>query len=376
MERQGIEQMRVYAKISRAALRHNMEAMRDSLPEGIRIAGVVKADAYGHGAALVADTIKPYVSFFCVATAEEALGLRKHGIEKPVLVLGPVFDADYEDLVRAEIRPSIFTEAQAEALSKAAEKLGRKAAFHLAVDTGMHRIGLNPDAEGVLLAGRIAAFSNLDFEGMFTHFYRADEWSQETTELQEQRFRDFRKALRERGLSPRICHIANSAGILNLRGTEYDRMRAGISIYGIYPATEMAHPLALEPVLSLHSTVTYVKELPAGGAVSYGGTFVAERPMRVATVSIGYGDGYPRALSNKGEVLIHGKRCRILGRVCMDQLMADVSAVPEARTGSPVTLLGRDGEACITLEELAERSGRFHYEILCCLNQRVPRIDG
>ena len=162
---------------------------------------------------------------------------------------------------------------------------------------------------------------------------------------------------------------------MNLRGTEYDMMRAGISIYGIYPATEMAHPLALEPVLSLHSTVTYVKELPAGGAVSYGGTFVAERPMRVATVSIGYGDGYPRALSNKGEVLIHGKRCRILGRVCMDQLMADVSAVPEARTGSPVTLLGRDGEACITLEELAERSGRFHYEILCCLNQRVPRID-
>ena len=373
MERQDREQMRVYAKISRAALRHNMEAMRDSLPEGIRIAGVVKADAYGHGAALVADTIEPYVSFFCVATAEEALGLRKHGIEKPVLVLGPVFDADYEDLVRAEIRPSIFTEAQAEALSKAAEKLGRKAAFHLAVDTGMHRIGLNPDTEGVLLAERIAAFPNLDFEGMFTHFYRADEWSQETTELQEQRFRDFRKALRERGLSPRICHIANSAGILNLRGTEYDMMRAGISIYGIYPAT--AHPLALEPVLSLHSTVTYVKELPAGGAVSYGGTFVAERPMRVATVSIGYGDGYPRALSNKGEVLIHGKRCRILGRVCMDQLMADVSAVPEARTGSPVTLLGRDGEACITLEELAERSGRFHYEILCCLNQRVPRID-
>ena len=165
--------MRVYAKISRAALRHNMEAMRDSLPEGIRIAGVVKADAYGHGAALVADTIEPYVSFFCVATAEEAFGLRKHGIEKPVLVLGPVFDADYEDLVRAEIRPSIFTEAQAEALSKAAEKLGRKAAFHLAVDTGMHRIGLNPDAEGVRLAEHIAAFSNLDFEGMFTHFYRA-----------------------------------------------------------------------------------------------------------------------------------------------------------------------------------------------------------
>ena len=175
MERQNRKEARVYAKISRAALCHNMELMRDSLPDGIRIAGVVKADAYGHGAALVADAIKPYVSFFCVATAEEALALRTHGVQKPVLILGPVFDSDYEDLVQADIRPSIFTEAQAEALSKAAEKLGRKAAFHLAVDTGMHRIGLSPDAEGVRLTERIAAFPGLDFEGMFTHFYRADE---------------------------------------------------------------------------------------------------------------------------------------------------------------------------------------------------------
>lgn len=375
MRKEEIERQRVYAKISRSALCHNMEVMRDSLPAGMRMAAVVKADGYGHGAAAVADAINPYVSFFCVATAEEALALRKHGVQKPVLILGPVSDAAYEDLVRAEVRPSIFTEAQAEALSHAAAKLGCKAAFHLAVDTGMHRIGLCPDAEGVLLAERIAAYPKLDFEGMFTHFYRADEWSQETTALQEQCFRDFRAALRERGLSPRICHIANSAGILNLRGTEYDMVRAGISIYGIYPAAEMEHPLALEPVLSLHSTVTYVKEVPAGAAISYGGTYVAERPMRVATVAVGYGDGYPRSLSNKGEVLIHGKRCPILGRICMDQLMADVSRVPEAEVGSTVTLIGRDGEDFITLEELAERSGRFHYEFLCCLNQRVPRID-
>ena len=238
----------------------------------------------------------------------------------------------------------------------------------------MNRIGLRADETGVALAEKIAAYPMLDFEGMFTHFYRADEWDLETTERQTARFRNFKTALAEKGLNPRICHVANSAGILNLHGTDFDMVRAGIALYGIYPAEEMAHTVRLKPALSLHSTVTYVKEVPAGEAISYGGTYVAASARRVATVPVGYGDGYPRSLSNKGEVLIHGKRCRILGRVCMDQLMVDVSEVSEAAPGSPVTLLGADGNERITLEELAEKSGRFPYEFMCCLNRRVPRI--
>ena len=281
---------------------------------------------------------------------------------------------DYASLIRAGIRPSIFTEEQAAALSAAAVALGIRAPFHLAVDTGMNRIGLRADETGVALAEKIAAYPMLDFEGMFTHFYRADEWDLETTERQTARFRNFKTALAEKGLKPRICHVANSAGILNLHGTDFDMVRAGIALYGIYPAEEMAHTVRLKPALSLHSTVTYVKEVPAGEAISYGGTYVAASARRVATVPVGYGDGYPRSLSNKGEVLIHGKRCRILGRVCMDQLMVDVSEVSEAAPGSPVTLLGADGNERITLEELAEKSGRFPYEFMCCLNRRVPRI--
>lgn len=374
LQQEERKERRVYATISKAALCHNMEAMQAALPAGVKLAGVVKADGYGHGAASVCEVIKPYVAFYCVAAAEEALELRRKGVEKPILILGPMPGDDYATLIRAGVRPSVFTEEQAVALSAAAVSLGVRAPFHLAVDTGMNRIGLRADETGVALAEKIAACPMLDFEGMFTHFYRADEWDLETTERQLARFRNFKAALEKKGLKPRICHVANSAGILNLHGTDFDMVRAGIALYGIYPAEEMAHAVKLEPALSLHSTVTYVKDVPAGEAISYGGTYVAETARRVATVPVGYGDGYPRSLSNKGEVLIHGRRCRILGRVCMDQLMVDVSEVPEAAAGSEVTLLGEDGDERITLEELSERSGRFPYEFMCCLNRRVPRI--
>ena len=366
---------RVWAPIDLDAMEFNMQSMRDRIPEKTKMAGVIKTDAYGHGAVPAARVIDRFASFFCVASGEEALNLRLHGITKPILILGPYPGKDYGPLVEKEIRPTVFTMEQALGVSDAAVRLGITAPVHIALDTGMHRIGMAPTEENADLVKQISELPGIRIEGLFTHLYRADEKDLTTAREQVKKYHAFVKYLADRGIFPEVRHVSNSAGIMELLGTDYDMVRCGITLYGIYPSDEVdREKLAIRPVMSLKATVTYVKEIRPGDEVSYGGTFKAERTMRVATIPVGYGDGYPRLLSSKGYVLINGKKAPILGRVCMDQFMADVTGIPEAEAGSTATLLGKDGGSEITVEELSGLCGRFPYEFVCDIGRRVPRV--
>jgi alanine racemase len=366
---------RVFAEIDLDAICFNMKSMKRNLTSNTEMIGVVKADGYGHGSVPVARAISPYVEGYAVATAQEALLLSRHGIKKPILILGPVHKSDYEELILHEIRPCIFTMEQAEALSSQAMKLGRRADFHLVTDTGMSRIGMEANDAGADLAERLCRLPGIRAEGLFTHFARADETDKIYAKEQLSKYLHFVDLLRERGIEIPIKHCSNSAGILDLKEAHLNWVRAGISIYGMYPSDEVnKKEIELRPAMALKSFVTYVKDIEPGRQVSYGGTFVAEAPMRIATIPVGYGDGYPRNLSGRGFVLIQGKRVPILGRVCMDQMMVDVTDVEHVETDTPVTLIGRDGSEAIQVEDLAEWGKGFHYEIVCDIGKRVPRV--
>ena len=370
-----IHYTRVYAEIDLDAVQFNMESMRRNVSPDTGMIGVVKADGYGHGAVPVAATIEPYVAGYAVATAEEALILRNHGIVKPILILGVTHKSRYDELLDHDIRPAIFTMEQAQPLSDLAAGRGMKAKVHLALDTGMSRIGLEADEQGADLAAAIAALPGIEAEGLFTHFSKADEADKTAAHRQMAAYRHFAGLLEERGVQIPVKHCSNSAGIIDLPEANMDMVRAGISIYGLYPSDEVdKQSVPLRPAMSLKSFITYIKPLCPGREVSYGGTFVVSKPMRVATVPVGYGDGYPRNLSGRGYVLIHGRKAPILGRVCMDQFMVDVTEIPEARVDDPVVLIGQDGGEKISVEDLANTCGGFHYEIVCGIGKRVPRV--
>lgn len=366
---------RVFAPIDLDAVVYNMESMKANLPMETGLIGVVKADGYGHGCVPVAKTIGPYVEGYAAATLEEALTLRRHGVDKWILILGVTDPAHYEAMLDAGIYPTIFTMEQALPLSELAVRRGCEAKIHLAVDTGMGRIGLDADEAGAELAVQIGTLPGIRVEGLFTHFARADEADKTATENQFRLYLEFVKRLEDRGLDIPIKHCGNSAAIVDLPHMGLTMMRAGIAIYGLYPSDEVDKTAVdLKPVMGLKSFVTYVKKIKAGQQVSYGGTFTADRPLTVATVPVGYGDGYPRNLSGRGYVLISGRRAPILGRVCMDQFMVDVTGIPGVKAGTGVTLIGRDGELEITAEELAALCGGFHYEIICDIGKRIPRV--
>ena len=302
--------------------------------------------------------------------------LRQAGIKKPILILGYTFPYAYEELIRREVRMAVFREDTLGQLEEAAKRVGGKAFVHVKVDTGMGRVGIQPREEELAYLRRIADSDYLELEGIFTHFAKADEKDMRYTLEQMEKFRQF-VALAEARLGTRIpCrHAANSAGIVRMKEAHLDLVRAGIILYGLYPSEEMTGEADwLRPAMSLHSHLVYVKEVQPGQSISYGGTFTAKERMRVGTVPVGYGDGYPRSLSGKGSVLIRGKRVPILGRICMDQLMVDLSTLPDVTEGEPVVLLGRDGREEITAQELGALSGRFNYELMCDLSPRVPRI--
>lgn len=367
---------RVYAKVDLDAIASNMKAMKALLPEQTGMLGVVKADAYGHGAVPVARAIEPYVSGFAAATAEEAVQLRKAGLKGLILVLGVPFPEDFEDLIRWEIRPAVFEWEQAKELSRLALLCHKVLPIHLAVDTGMSRIGMKPGEEALELVKRVSCLEGIRIEGIFTHFSRADETDLSCTEEQLKAFEAFDRQLREQGIRIPLRHCSNSAAIVGgLSSNQLELCRAGIALYGLYPSGEVRKDLAaLTPALELISCVSCLRDIGPGTAVSYGGTFVADRPMRIATIPVGYGDGYPRSLSGKGAVLIHGQRAPILGRICMDQFMVDVSHIPDVRNFDEAVLLGFQGGEHISAEEIAEVSGGFHYEILCGLSKRIPRV--
>ncbi len=366
---------RITAYIHMGAIAKNFRRMKENLREGVRMIAVIKTDGYGHGAVPIARMAEEYdyIWGYAVAAFSEAKELREAGIRKPILILGYTFEEDYAAMAALGIRPTVFTAEMAQKFSDAAESVGVKAPVHIAVDTGMSRIGVADHEKGVQVVRQIRSCPKLEVEGVFTHFARADEADKSCAREQLRRFTAFCDRLEEDGLHGFLRHCSNSAGIMELPEANLDLVRAGISIYGIYPSEEMSRGFALCPAMELKSHIVFLKTIEKGTPVSYGGTFVAPRTMRVATVPVGYGDGYPRSLSGKGYALIRGQRAPILGRVCMDQFMVDVSGI-DAELLDEVTLLGRDGEAEITIEELDALSGRFPYEFVCDIGKRVPRV--
>ena len=371
------EYNRVYAKIDLDAAAYNMEQMKKRIGSGARLIAVIKTDGYGHGAVPLARMFEEtdYVWGYAVASLDEGVVLRKHGIKKPILVLGCIFPDQYEEMIRYEIRATIYMEDMAREMADTARRAGKKAFFHIKVDTGMGRIGFPVSEESADIIERISRMPDVVTEGMYTHFAKADETDKSYTLEQHRKFMWMKEQMEKRGVEIPYYDCDNSAGIIDFPDMKHDLARAGISMYGLYPSDEVdQNAVDLKPVLSLISHVTFVKTVEPGPAISYGGTFVADKTMRVATIPVGYGDGYPRSLSNKGFVLIHGKRARILGRVCMDQFMVDVTDIPGVKFMDRVILAGEDGNDRITVDELAGLSGRFNYEFVCCLGKRIPRV--
>ena len=360
-----------YVTIDLDAIDANFERTRQKA--GVPVLAIVKADAYGFGVVPLARHLESRCAFFGVANIMEALELRRAGIRLPILILGYTPIEAFPEAIEKGIRPAIFRYEDALALSEAAQKTGQTAPFHFAVDTGMSRIGFQVSEEEADLCAKITALPGLYAEGMFSHFATADCTDLSRAEAQAQRFNAFISLLDARGVRIPYCHLNNSAGLMNF-SEQYDLVRAGVVLHGLYPSGEVSpERMTLNPALSWHSRITFLKTLPAGREIGYGGTYTTTAPTRVATIPVGYADGYRRGLTGKFYVLIHGKRAPILGRVCMDQIMVDVTAIPEAAHGDPVVLIGRDGKETITVEQIAEASGMVHYEFLCGIQRRVPR---
>lgn len=369
---------RVWAEVDLDAIWENMVHMKENIAEKTKILAVIKTDGYGHGGVPIAKMLEQldFMFGYAAATYEEAHVLREAGVKKPILILGYTFPYCYEELIREEIRPAVYRRDTVEELAAAAAKVGKKAKVHIKVDTGMGRIGITPDEEGLEFVRFLIEHPELEVEGIFTHFAKSDETDKTSANHQLELFQDFIKKIQtELGITIPVKHCSNSAAILEMPQANMDMVRAGITTYGLYPSEEVSKDIVpLRAAMSLYSHIVYCKTIHAGQSVSYGGLFTAQKDTRVATIPVGYGDGYPRSLSGKGYVLIHGKKAPILGRVCMDQFMVDISEIPEAMDGDKVTLLGMDGTERITAEELGELSGRFNYEFVCDLGKRIPRV--
>ena len=353
-------------------LSSNMDAIREKA--GVPVMAVVKADAYGHGAVQVARLLQDKCAFFCVSSILEAMELRQAGLTKPILLLGYTPAEAYPTAIREGIRPTIYRMEDALALSQAAQAAQLPARFHFAVDTGMSRIGFQVTERDADICAEIARLPGLYAEGLFSHFATADCADLTRAKQQAERFAAFDEMLRKRGLSIPIRHLNNSAGLMNFK-TPYEMARSGIITYGMYPSDEVDQSLlSLRPALQWLSRVSHVKTLPAGREISYGGTYVTGADTVVATIPVGYADGYRRNLSGRFHVLIRGQKAPILGRICMDQMMVDVTAIPGVTVGDQVTLIGTDGGETITVEEIAARADSFNYEFVCGISRRVPRL--
>lgn len=368
---------RVCANVNLNAASHNMEAMHALIKSDTKIFAVIKTDGYGHGAVEIAHEIEglDYLYGFCVATVEEGTILRRHAVKKPILILGYTFPEQYEELIMQDISLAVFSYEMAQQLSDTASKMNKNVAIHIAIDTGMSRIGYQVDEKSRDEIVRISKLPHMIMQGIFTHFAKADETDKTNTYGQMQLFYKMINMCKDKSIVFQYVHCSNSAGIVDLPEANMDIVRAGITLYGLWPSNEIQKErLKLLPLLELKSHVSHVKDLEEGREISYGGTFITDKKMRIATIPVGYGDGYPRGLSNKGYVLIKGEPARILGRVCMDQFMVDVSNIENVSAGTEVTLVGKDGNSEITIEELSDLSGRFNYEFACNLGKRIPRV--
>lgn len=364
---------RTYLKIDLNKLEHNFNCVRNKLPSNIKILGVIKANAYGHGAVEIGKFLDGKCDFFGVACIEEAVELKKAEIKTPILILGRVFPFDIETAVKYDVRIPIFSYDDAVALSNEAVKQGKNMPFHFCIDTGMSRIGFQVSEESADICKSITELPNIFAEGLFSHFATADEKDLSKAVEQRNKYKKFCKMLSDRKIEIPIKHLNNSAGIMNF-DEYFDMCRMGIITYGLYPSDEVDKDiLDLEPIMSWHTKISHIKELEPNREISYGGTFKTDRVTKVATVPVGYADGFPRCLSNKGKVIINGKYAKILGRVCMDQFMVDVSDI-ECNINDEVVLFGTQKNAHISLEELANSAYSFNYELPCRIPVRVNRV--
>lgn len=361
----------VWAEIDLKALENNIKNIKSCIKNNAKWCAVVKADAYGHGAIAVArKAVEQGADYLAVAVLSEAISLRQAGFTVPILILGATPVEASADLAAYAITQVVFTEEQAKALSEAALQQGKTAKVHMAVDTGMSRIGVRPENAGEM-AAYIKALPNVELEGMFSHFALADAEDKTFAHIQLEKFKLAISEVEAKGINIPIKHIANSAAILELPEAHFDMVRAGIILYGLWPSDEVKHMIDLQPVMELKAKLVYVKELHKGEVVSYGCTFVAERHTRLATLPLGYADGYTRLFTGKAQLDFNGRRAPIAGRICMDQCMADITDIPELKQGDTVTLYG---SKTLTMDEAASWLGTINYELPCMLSSRVPRL--
>lgn len=364
---------RTYLKIDLNRLEHNFNSVRNKLPSTVKVLGVIKANAYGHGAVEIGRFLDDKCDFFGVACIEEAIELKRSGIKTPILILGRVFPFDIEAAVKYDIRIPIFSYTDAVALSEEAVKQNKSVPFHFCIDTGMSRIGFQVNEESADICKRITELPNIFAEGLFSHFATADETDLSKAVEQRNKYKSFCDMLGARGIEIPIKHLNNSAGIMNF-DEYFDMCRMGIITYGLYPSEEVdKNLLDIEPIMSWYTKISHIKVLEPEREISYGGTYKTDKPTKVATIPIGYADAFPRCLSNKGKVIINEKYAKILGRVCMDQFMVDVSDI-DCNVNDEVVIVGTQKDAYISMEELSNSAYSFNYELPCRIPARVNRV--
>lgn len=376
---------RIFARINVDNIRYNIMKMRSLVKPDMKLLVVIKADAYGHGSVALASRIDDLSDYYGVATIDEAVELREAGIDKPILIIGYTDYEDYDKVIAYNVTQTVFDAAEAQRLSAHALARNRRVKVHIKVDTGMSRIGFpaaglsdpGDDSEsepGIADALKLKDLQGLEIEGIFTHYAKADERDKAHAYEQKRKFLYFIDALERRGMTFALKHIDNSAGAMEMEDDEFDMVRLGIVTYGLYPSEEVDKSVAIRPAMSLIAHVAQVKTLPEGVGVGYGWSYMTEKETRVATVTVGYADGYPRAQSNVGRVIIRGQYAPVIGRVCMDQIMVDVTDIPETAVRDEVILIGTDGDRNISVEEVAAPAASFNYELVCNIGRRVPRV--
>ena len=367
---------RVCAYIDLDAVRSNVAAVQKRVGDKVKVMVILKADAYGHGAVPIAKALEDGCAYaFGVATVEEGVQLRESGTKKPILVLSYAFPELFEKAIENEIDLTVFEYSTAKQLSDVAVSLGKKAGVHIKIDTGMHRIGLYPSRESLEEIRKIADLPAIEIKGVFSHLACADFADKSFANAQIELFKAFTQEITDCGIEIPIRHIYNSAATMDYDGGCFDMVRCGIVTYGLDPSDEVRFEnLPTTPVMQIKSHVAYVKKVEKDATVGYGAAFMAKRETLIATIPCGYGDCYPRLLTNKGRVLIKGHSAPVTGRVCMDQFMVDVTDIPDVKQGDEVTIVGFDGKECLTVEELAKTAGSFNYEYVCDITKRVPRV--
>ena len=367
--------LRTWAEIDTDALLYNFNAVRKHVPENVKVAAVIKANAYGHGAVRIAHELENTADYFAVAMTDEAAELRRSGIKLPIMVLGHTPPSDYPVLAGLNIETTVTSFEEAEQICAYSASHDEKIGFHIALDTGMSRIGFLPCRESAEEIERISKLPGADIRGVFSHYASADSADKAYAVKQTEVFKKFTDEIEEMGVTIPLKHLCNSAAAIEMTD-KFDMVRAGIVLYGLKPSDEVELSLigGIHSVMSLRTHVSHVKTVPAGVPVSYGCTYVTDKETVIATLSAGYADGIPRALSNKGEIILHGKKAPVIGRICMDQMMVDVTDIPDVKAGDTATVFGKDGECEITADDVADAASTIGYEIVCAVSRRVVRV--